>query len=256
MLPGKELLRTDGEVTETLPRVGLTKLTHRGVAYCMVDTRAEGTLSEVRQQYISLAARVHVGDGTYEGEIQEQGVESVQWNADPALTRVLVCTSCVVSLGNGRVPEFSLVRVDTGLAPPHLAPLSALEASLVSLNRPFRSVILCKPLGSSGWIPTSAQYAALSSHSISVEHTIPSVLDAILPLSAEALPDFLTLVIISPARDVEAVRRLADATPALVVRGPLVVQWVRHLIHVINARQPNTVTVDETAVQFWEHHTG
>ena len=65
-----------------------------------------------------------------------------------------VCETCLGSLGNGRVPSESLVRVDAGpvpsvksdptnstCEPKQLEPLTAIEALIVSFWRPYRYVI-------------------------------------------------------------------------------------------------------------------
>ena len=83
----------------------------------MVDTVAEGTLSDVRRSTISLAA--HDDDGV----VQPLGLCSLRRVGDDACrTEARVCDRCFGRLSHGQLPHASLVHVDAGLPPPDLPP--------------------------------------------------------------------------------------------------------------------------------------
>lgn len=153
-IPNLRLLRKDGPSTPAAPRHGLTTVTYKDVEYCLLDTVAERNMTPIRQRLTRLHARPlcerqvaepalnqpqePLRDMRKDDKIEENGLATIRERSDKK--EAMICIECLTSLRNGTVPEASLVRIDSGLPPPDLEPLTPLELQLVSLNRSMRSV--------------------------------------------------------------------------------------------------------------------
>ena len=139
-IPNLQLLRKDGPQTLVAPRHGHMTFRFKEVEYCMLDTAAECNASAVRKRMTSLRARPLPlsNDVDAPAEVAGDGLSTI--SVVSGVTRALVCHACYTSLRHGNLPEASLVRIDAGLPPPDLEPLTPLEMQLVSLNRSMRLV--------------------------------------------------------------------------------------------------------------------
>lgn len=157
------VLRADGEQTDELPRDGLTtweaddagRKTEDGTKYCLQPV--------AMRDYIDPAKRVPTG---------EQGID--------------LCACCMGALQKSKVPQASLVRVDTGAIPDHLLPLSMFEEALLAIGRPMRYVSVMKPSGNRG----GSQYC-YRGHLIAFPNVDVSDVRRSFPLSFSEIPKIM-----------------------------------------------------------------
>ena len=219
-VPNLHMLRKDGlgcEGCVDAPRHGHTVFTHRGIEDCLLDTVAEGTNGK-RSGYISL--RAHVVDpqdqmelfgelrGPGQPNVHPKGQRTVRIAANPTDSEdkeVSVCGKCKAALSKKRLPPFSLPRIDPGLLPPELEPLSPLEWGMVSFCRGKRRTITCYPAGSKTWRSTGTAFKRLESNVVAFESAIPFEIQRRFPLRMEDLPELITVVFVTSARTIEEV---------------------------------------------------
>ncbi len=133
-----------------------------------------------------------------------------------------VCTECTTELGHGKLPPASLVRIDTGPPPAvagvQLPQLTHIEGKLLSTWRAFRFTVVCRANASE----------ALRSNVVAFPSAPPDALLAVL-CPPERIAECIQVVFIAATSSRAQIRALAAKTPALHVRGKVLVQWARHL---------------------------
>lgn len=97
---------------------------------------------------------------------------------------VQVCLECFEPLNNGRIPDASLVRIDTGSIPEGLKPLTMYEEMLLGKCRAQRKVFFMKP--SSG--DTSLLQPHMRGHVIAFQNTDVEDVKASFPMRFEDIP--------------------------------------------------------------------
>lgn len=216
-IPHPELLLRNGPQTREHPRNGRTFAAIQGMEYCLQPDF------------------VHNADG----QIQ-----------------IDICAICAESLERGEIPPSSLVRMDTGGIPPHLPPLTLLEATIVAPNRPLRLLYITRPHSRHAradpngehWDDPTCAIADMRSHVIAVKNTAAADITGLLgPLPLEQVPELISVCILAPGTTEEQARRFAENVTAIQLNGPGIVTWSRHL-HELEQKQPNEEELAKYAV--------
>lgn len=115
-------------------------------------------------------------------------------------------------------------------------PLTMIEENLLSLHRVFRLVYVMKP--ASGGYDRSTRQLCHRAHVVAVPNAgADKVRDCLLPRLSD-LSDYMDVVFLSlvdVSSDAEAqaaVKKMAERSPALRIRGHEIVKWARHLAKV------------------------
>jgi hypothetical protein len=147
---------------------------------------------------------------------------------------VVICSECLSSLQGGKIPPHSLVRVDTGHKPDGLEWPTLLEQLCIGWLRPHRLTVVCRPQlpNAQPWRDWSGQqphHVGLVGHVTAHANPQPQQMATMLPLPFEQLSDFVKVILLTPASDLQEAKRRAAHCPALRIRGRVVAGWVRHI---------------------------
>eukprot|EP00878_Enallax_costatus_P000823 GHUV01000949.1.p1 GENE.GHUV01000949.1~~GHUV01000949.1.p1 ORF type:complete len:485 (+),score=88.15 GHUV01000949.1:638-2092(+) len=201
------LLRCDGPRTPKMPRAALSVVDIDGIRYCLC---AEG---------VTLIA----GGGA----------------------KLQVCSDCRSSLDRGVVPRASLVYWDIGDVPdgvdnrPDLPKLSIVEELIVAVWRVSRFTVFARPPGSANR-PTSTLPRCLHGHIIALPNVpLKSWQKVFSPLHPNDLAEYVSVVILSHAKDREHAERMAKRVQCLKVHPSRIIQWVRHFVPLYERKFPN-----------------
>lgn len=123
-----------------------------------------------------------------------------------------------------------------GLTPDvQLQPLTMIEEKLVALNRVHRLCFIMKPATWSWGADATTRQLCHRAHVIAFPNASVDKLLTCLPPRLSTLPEMIQVVfltMVSTDDDVAlaaAVRKMAGRSPALRVRGALIVKWAKHL---------------------------
>lgn len=138
-----------------------------------------------------------------------------------------MCKACSSSLKNGNVPKWSLVRVDTGVRPARLVPLTWIEELIVAPWRAFRCMIALK--GPSDARPNFAIQQGLRGHVTAFPNPDPRRMATAFPPNPREIAKHVQVVLLTPAASEEEARKQARRVKPLHVRGRVVRDWVNHI---------------------------
>jgi hypothetical protein len=135
-----------------------------------------------------------------------------------------VCLECARTLQRGSVPRCSLVRFDIGTV--DLPPLTFVERQIVALLRVQHATVF---IGGKRAPPGSRMRAARGNAVLRIAPG-PAATLKVFPLPPATLPETITVVITDCVHTREEARARLEQLPALHVRGPVVIQWLRYLV--------------------------
>ena len=133
-----------------------------------------------------------------DGIIRDLGARNVV-RIHPDQVYVRCCQKCKTALQGQHVPPHSLVRVDCGLRPSHLLPLTPVEQLIVAQYIAHRQVIILRPANFQSFRTTDTFGTALRGHVIASPSDNAQKLVRFLPMLPSAMPEHISVILISAA---------------------------------------------------------
>lgn len=127
-----------------------------------------------------------------------------------------VCSSCLRSLNNERVPAASLLCLDTGHVPPGLETPTLMELQLIAPRRVRRHVFVCR--NATDWRPDDARTLCVRGHAVAFPNPPSERMAELFPCPLDQIPDSIAVVFLMRARSREEAEQIAMHTPAIKVR--------------------------------------
>jgi hypothetical protein len=130
-----------------------------------------------------------------------------------------ICAPCLQHLQHGRVPKESLFNFDSGDIPDGLLPLQLVEEAILSVLRPFKYTVFCKPEGNGkDWRPNDSCHPRMVGHVIAVPNPpVDELAELLVPCHPDALPEFFDAVLLAAARTREHAEEMAKRVKILQV---------------------------------------
>lgn len=145
-----------------------------------------------------------------------------------------LCDECVKQLALGRVPDCSLVNVDTGSIPSspvpelNLAPLAVNEECLVARIRVIRCLFTFYPDADGRSV---RQYSFRGNVIAFPNAPISDVVEAI-PMPLSRIPEIMQVIFVTQCSTEEDMDKVFAAAKPLKIRGQEVAKWAVHLTKV------------------------
>ncbi|GLC39716.1 hypothetical protein PLESTM_000932100 [Pleodorina starrii] len=148
---------------------------------------------------------------------------------------VRICRVCLQALRAGKVPPWSLARVDMGDVPERnrfgrtLPPLELTETLLLAVAIATLKIVVVRLRDGGLRGPPGIQPRVLAGHIVARPNPSRAQLVAALPRRVEELTNYIQVVMMDAGVSRERMQELLRTATFLTVRGPVVMAWAEHL---------------------------
>ncbi|EFJ39467.1 hypothetical protein VOLCADRAFT_100932 [Volvox carteri f. nagariensis] len=166
------------------------------------------------------------------------------------MERIFVCKDCEAALSVRRIPDAALARLDPGDVPlsNHLGeplPLPTFLESQVLARAHILQQVIVLHLGGR---PPEVFPQAVRAHGVALANPGRHLWRGLIPAALAEMAGCITVVCVDHVRNRHELRERVRSAPALQMRGPVIVAWVRYLQHL----DEEEWAIDPVALQEYE----
>ncbi|EFJ39704.1 hypothetical protein VOLCADRAFT_108524 [Volvox carteri f. nagariensis] len=166
------------------------------------------------------------------------------------MERIFVCKDCEAALSARRIPDAALARLDPGDVPlsNHLGeplPLPTFLESQVLARAHILQQVIVLHLGGR---PPEVFPQAVRAHGVALANPGRHLWCGLIPAALAEMAGCITVVCVDHVRNRHELRERVCSAPALQMRGPIIVAWVRYLQHL----DEEEWAIDPVALQEYE----